>query len=119
MAIEVKEERHGPVVVLSPVGRLDSGSARSFESVIMQCVRRGERRMVIDFDRLDFISSAGLRALLVAAKALAADDGELVLCAMKSHIEEVLRTSGFDHLLPIKDSREAALAASSRPDNDL
>ena len=54
-----------------------------------------------------------MRVLLIAAKALKAGEGTLVLCSMKNHIEEVFRISGFDRIIPIKDSREAALAASS------
>lgn len=113
MDIEVAEERNGDVLVLLPVGRLDSGNARSFESVVMDHVSSGERRMIVDFSRLDFISSSGMRVLLIAAKALKAGEGTLVLCAMKNHIEEVFRISGFDRIIPIKDSRESAVAASS------
>ena len=113
MEIEVAEERAGEVLVLSPVGRLDSGNASSFESVVMDHVSGGERRMIVDFGRLDFISSSGMRVLLLAAKALKAQQGTLVLCSMKDHIEEVFQISGFSQIIPIKDSREAALAVSS------
>ena len=114
MDIEVAEERKDDVLVLLPLGRLDSGNARSFESVVMDHVSSGERRLIVDFSRLDFISSSGMRVLLIAAKALKASEGTLVLCAMKNHIEEVFRISGFDRIIPIKESRESALAASVR-----
>ncbi len=113
MDIEVAEERNAEVLVLSPIGRLDSGNVRSFESVVMDHVSSGERRVVVDFSRLDFISSAGMRVLLIAAKALKAGEGTFVLCSMKEHIEEVFKISGFSQIIPIKDSREAALAAAS------
>ena len=113
MDIEVAEERTDEVLVLLPIGRLDSGNARSFESVVMDHVSSGERRLIVDFSRLDFISSSGMRVLLIAAKALKAGEGTLVLCAMKNHIEEVFRISGFDRIIPIKDSRELALAVSA------
>ena len=113
MQIEVTEERNDKVLVLLPVGRLDSGNARSFESVVMAHVSSGERRLIVDFSHLDFISSSGMRVLLIAAKALQAGKGTIVLCSMKNHIEEVFRISGFNQIIPITDSREAALAASS------
>ena len=113
MDIEVAEERSDDVLVLLPVGRLDSGNARSFESVVMDHVSSGERRLIVDFSRLDFISSSGMRVLLIAAKALKASEGTLVLCAMKNHIEEVFRISGFDRIIPIKESRESALVAAA------
>lgn len=113
MQIEVAEERSGEVLVLVPAGRLDSGNASSFEAVVMGHLGSGERRLIVDFGRLDFISSAGMRVLLNAAKALMAQDGTLVLCSMKDEIEEVFQISGFSQIIPIKDSREAALALSS------
>ena len=113
MEIEVAEERKGEVLVLLPVGRLDSGNAGSFESVVMGHIRSGERRLIVDFSRLDFISSSGMRVLLIAAKALQASKGTLVLCSMKDHIEEVFQISGFSQIIPIEQSRETALAVAS------
>ena len=116
MEIEVAEERIGEALVLVPVGWLDSGNASSFESVVMDRCTSGERRLIVDFSRLDFISSSGMRVLLIAAKALKAADGRLVLCSMKDHVQEVFLISGFDRIITIEDSREAALAvASERP----
>ena len=109
MEAEVAEERHGGVLVLSPVGRLDSGNVNAFEAGVMKRIGGGERRLVVDFGRLDFISSSGLRVLLLAAKALKAGSGTLVVCSMKPHIEEVFRVSGFDRFIPVKASRAAAL----------
>lgn len=112
MAIEVAQARHDEALVLSPIGRLDSDSAHAFESVVMGHIRKGERRLVVDFGRLAFISSSGLRILLIAAKTLRAEDGTIVLCAMKDHIREVFQISGFGHIIPIEDSLEAALASA-------
>lgn len=112
MNFEMAEERSGDVLVLLPVGRIDSVNARPFESAVMGCISAGERHVVVDFRRLDFISSSGLRVLLLAAKALKAAKGTLVLCTMKNHIEELFRINGFDRIIPIKQSRVAALAAS-------
>jgi anti-anti-sigma factor len=109
MDIEVAEERDGVALVLLPIGRLDSANARSFESIVMERVGSGEQRMLVDFSRLDFISSSGMRILLMAAKKLHASQGKLVLCSMPDHIQEVFRISGFDQIIPIRESREAAL----------
>jgi len=109
MDIEVAEKRHGEVLVLVPVGRLNSDNAHAFESLVMDRIRRGECRLVVDFSRLQFISSSGLRVLLLAAKALRAGSGTLVACSMKPHIEEVFRVSGFDRFIPVKATRASAL----------
>ncbi len=109
MEAEVAEERHDGVLVLSPVGRLDSGNVNSFEKSVMKRIGGGERRLIVDFSRLDFISSSGLRVLLLAAKALKAGSGTLVVCSMKPHIEEVFRLGGFERFIPVKATRAAAL----------
>ena len=109
MEAEVAAERHEGVLVLSPVGRLDSGNVNAFEAGVMKRIGGGERRLVVDFSRLDFISSSGLRVLLLAAKALKAGSGTLAVCCMKPHIEEVFRVSGFDRFIPVKATRAAAL----------
>ena len=110
MQIEIAEERDNGVLVLLPVGRLDSANVRSFELVIMDHIGNGEQRLIVDFSRLGFISSSGMRVLLIAAKQLKASKGKLVLCTMRSHIHEVFTISGFDQIIPILDSRQSALA---------
>ena len=109
MDIEVAEERNHDVLVLFPIGRLDSMNARSFESIVMEHISSGERHLIVDFSHLDFIISTGLRVALLATRALQASRGQIVLCAMKKHIEEVFRISGFDRIISIKESRKAAL----------
>ena len=65
--IEVAEERVNEVLVLLPVGRLDSANARSFESITMAHINNGAQNLIVDFSRLNFISSSGMRVLLIAA----------------------------------------------------
>ena len=111
MDIEVLEERHDGVLVLSPVGRLDSGNVQSFETSVLERIVGDERRLVFDFSRLDFISSSNLRVLLVAAKTLKTNAGTVVVCGMRRHIEHVFRLAGFDRLITVATSRAAVLDA--------
>ena len=113
MDIEVFEERHGEVLVLVPVGRLDSDRAHAFETLVMDRIRMRECHLVVDFGRLEFISSSGLRVLPLAAKALKAANRSLVLCSMKEHIALVFQISGFSQVIPVRQSREAAVADAS------
>ncbi len=117
MDIEVIEERDNDVLVLLPVDRIDSTNARAFESIVMEHISKGELRMIIDFGRLNFISSSGLRVLLIATKKLSAAQGKLVLCDMQEHIHEVCMISGFDQLIPIHDSRKASMNLFLPPPN--
>ncbi len=109
MNIDVTEERDGSALVMIPIGRLDSANARSFESIVTDRIGNGEQHLIVDFSRLTFISSSGMRVLLIAAKKLHASEGKIVLCSMQDHIEEVFRISGFDQIIPIRNSRQAAL----------
>jgi anti-sigma B factor antagonist len=69
--------------------------------------------MIIDFKNLDYISSAGLRVILKATKALKREDGKIMLCDMQDYVKEVFEISGFDSLLPIVGSMGDALDAFS------
>lgn len=111
MEIVVEEERDQDALVLLPVGSLDSGNAHAFESIVMGHVNNGERRLIIDFSRLHFVSSAGLRVFIIAARALEASEGQIILCAMQPHVEDVFRVSGIYRVITIKESRPEALDA--------
>jgi len=107
--IEVIEEREGSVLVLSPVGRLGSTNARAFEEVVIGHITAGENLVLVDFSRLVFISSSGMRVLLIAAKRLRTVGGKLALCSMEPSIQEIFSISGFDKIIPISPTRAAAV----------
>ena len=109
--ITVLEEREGDALVLLPTERLYSGNARSFEVLLMEFINNGERQVVVDCSRLEFISSAGMRVLLIASRALKAQAGSFAVCAMKSNVEETYRISGLHRVISTETSRAAALEA--------
>lgn len=111
VSVEIKQEEVGGVMVLAPLARVDSNTAGEFEKVLVSVLQKGKTRLVIDFDQLEYISSAGLRVVLIGAKTCKAKSGKLVLCSMKSHIREVFDVSGFTKILNIVADREAALKA--------
>ena len=115
MNIECKQERDGDALVLLPIDRLYGDNARSFELLIMRFIDGGERRLVIDCSRLHFISSAGLRVLLVSARALETNKGRLAVCGMTAGVEAIYRMSGMDRIVPVKASRKAAVASAATP----
>ncbi len=66
--------------------------------------------MVIDVGQVDYVSSAGLRAFLVAAKRLKGAGGKVAIAAMKNNIKEVFDLSGFSSLFPSFPSVEGAVS---------
>jgi len=109
--MEISESKRGDVVVVRVKGRLDANSAATLEQALLASIDAGTRRLVIDCEPLDYISSAGLRVLLVAAKRLRAADGVIALAALKEPIKEVLDIAGFSSIFGVHESVAAAVAA--------
>ncbi len=107
--MDIIEEKKGGIVVLGLVGRLDSGTAAQMEEKVVSVLGAGTKQLVVNFVQLDYISSAGLRVLLMAAKKLKASGGVVALAALKPHIREVFDIAGFTAMFPIHDSEEAAV----------
>ena len=109
--MEVTEKKHDGITVLGLKGRLDSNTSDPFEKQLLGLVEGGATRLVLDFQELDYISSAGLRVLLKAAKELKRNNGRLALCSLKDYIKEIFEMSGFVSFLPIHGTLEETLTA--------
>lgn len=107
--MEVTEKRQNGVIILVPKGRLDSSTSDDFEKKLLGLVGSGETSLVIDFKDLDYISSAGLRVLLKAAKELKKKNGQIAFCAVKDYIREIFELSGFVSFFPIHPTLEDSL----------
>jgi len=97
--------------ILSPSGRLDSHTAPGFEQEVLAAVAGGTTRMLIDFSNLQYISSAGLRIVLIGAKKMKGVGGKLALCGLSDSIADVFKISGFSSILDIHPDQASALAA--------
>lgn len=107
--MEIKQVKHGDIALLNLIGRLDANTSGELESVLIPMIDEGEKKIILDFSALDYISSAGLRLLLLAAKKLRNNKGEIILCSMKDFIKEIFEISGFTPIFTIVDSKEDAL----------
>src|SRR5271170_6176919 len=103
------------ISVVSPQGRLDSVTSRNFERDLLENIDSGATRLLIDFSKLDYISSAGLRSVLLAAKRIRASGGRMALCSLNREIAEVFDISGFSSILDIQPSYDAAVTRLSAP----
>lgn len=111
MSLEIHEEQVGAVHVVIPTGRLDTNTAKLLDERLASVTGAQGCRIVIDMTDVDYVSSFGLRVLLMAAKKVSAKDGRLVLCGLKHDVLNVFRISGFLKILTVVDDRDAALAA--------
>lgn len=96
--------------VYAPIGRIDGSNAPSAERELLELLAQHGPSMVADLSGLSFVSSAGLRVLLVAAKATRARGGRTVLAGPRPAVEEVLQMSGFNKIMPIAADVNAAQA---------
>jgi anti-sigma B factor antagonist len=108
--MEIHEQPQGGVLVLGPVGRLDSLTCREFETRLLAALDQCGA-VVVDCTALTYVSSAGLRALLVAAKRNRTSGGRLALAALRDPIREVFDISGFTAIFAIHPTVDAAVAA--------
>lgn len=107
--MEITEQKKGPVVLLTLKGRLDASTAGRLEEKLLALIDGGEKQFVCNFLQLEYISSAGLRVLLMAAKRLKAANGKIVLLSLKDQIREVFEIAGFAAIFPIFDLEEEAV----------
>jgi anti-anti-sigma factor len=90
--------------------RVDSSSAAGFETDVLAAIVGEGTRLIMDFASTTYMSSAGLRVVLLAAKKLKASGGDLVLCNLGAPIMEIFRVSGFARILTFAPDLAAAHA---------
>lgn len=98
------------VHIYAPVGRIDSSNASAAEKEVLGKAQGLAPQLLMDLSRVDYLSSAGLRVLLMAAKACRAAGGKTVIQSPTPAVLQVLTMSGFDKIIPMASSREQALA---------
>ncbi|MEO8602269.1 MAG: STAS domain-containing protein [bacterium] len=107
--MDIKEERIGTALVIRPSGRLDGTTAAAFESMLLARLDPPPTRLLLDLVDLEYVSSAGLRAILVAAKRGKTVDCRLAVCRARDHIREVFEVSGFGSVVSLHNTVQEAL----------
>ncbi|HWR03688.1 MAG TPA: STAS domain-containing protein [Humidesulfovibrio sp.] len=108
--MDFTQSKEGAFLVLAVAGRMDTITAPQFEAQCLACLEAGDKRLVVDLGGLEYISSAGLRSILSAAKKLKAAGGDIAFCALSGIVAEVFAVSGFNKLMPVFATRQEALA---------
>ena len=108
--MEIKALAAGDVTVLTVAGRLDTATAFELQSALLEQIGVVGRKLVLDLADLAYVSSVGLRALVLGAKKLKLIDAVLVVCCPGRTVMDVLETSGLTTVLAVVDTREEALA---------
>ena len=109
VVMEISQKEENGIVFLAFKGRLDGTSAPEAEQMVKDILENENTRLLFDLELLEYLSSAGLRVILGAAKEMKRRDGKFVLCALNAYVKEVFEVSGFGAIIPIAESVEAGI----------
>jgi anti-sigma B factor antagonist len=108
--MDLTEEAEADVTIVAIAGRLDTQTATRFGARLAELLGSGQPYLLIEASRLNYISSAGFRALLIAAKSADAKGGRLAMCGMTAPVQRVTEIAGLAAVFETYPSREEALA---------
>lgn len=107
--MEIAVNDAGEVKVLRIDGKLDTKTSPDAQALLTELIEQGATKIVVNFEKLVYISSAGLRVLLATAKQLKYNSGELRVCNLNEVVQEVFEISGFNAILAVTKSEVEAL----------
>lgn len=99
--MKITENRVNDTIVLAIEGRIDTNSSTQLQAMILQSFQKG-KNLELDFERTEYITSAGLRALLIGQKTAASKGGSMKLLKVNPMIMNVFQMSGFAKILTIE-----------------
>jgi anti-sigma B factor antagonist len=110
------------VIILTPAGRVDHTSAEAFQAELLEHVSKSaaaDKHIILDLSGIDYMSSVGLRALMVASKESKKTDMTIVVSALQADMKEIFEISRFHFVFKtfettaeaIKGFSDAAVAA--------
>ena len=95
--------------IIQIIGRIDASNSQEAQKNVLAVIDGGISKLILNLEKLDYISSAGLRSLLIIAKTLKAKNGVFRLCCLKENIKEVFDISGFSTIFDIRDNEQDSL----------
>lgn len=108
--MDITHRTENEITIVNVTGKLDTTTSATFDSYLRDTAGPGASHCVLVFDKLDYISSAGLRSVLMAAKLFGAKKGKLVLSGLSGAVKDVFALSGFDRVVRIDATEADALA---------
>ena len=109
--MEIGERRDGDILILLPTGRIDNDTSVSFQTKLLATVGTAGASVLLDLARVEYISSAGLRALMMASKQAKATKGRIAVAALGPVVKEIFAISRFSYVVPVFDTVADAATA--------
>lgn len=113
--VETRSQRTADVLVVTVAGRIDHSNADELQQALTSAVAEAGAAIVLDFAAVEYISSMGLRALMVAAKGVRARHGRIGIAALQPVVREIFDISRFDHVLEVYATVADAMAGLTAP----
>jgi anti-anti-sigma factor len=111
--MELEINKIDDVVSIVLKGRIDANTAPAIEQKLISLISEGAQKLVTDLSEVWFISSAGLKALLVALKEAKREKGDLLLAGVQAEVREVLELTGFSTIFKVYACAEDAAQSFS------
>jgi len=116
MHLQIATRQVADAVIAMPVGRIDHRTAGEFEAALTPLVTAAaaaKGALVLDFSRIEYISSVGLRVLMIAAKKMREREAPLLVTELQSVVAEIFAISRFDRILTLTATLDDAMALCS------
>jgi anti-sigma B factor antagonist len=107
--MEINEKKTGQCVIIGITGRLDTTNYSILEKKLMELIESHHDKILVECSNMDYVSSSGLRILLMALKKITMVKGKFVLCGLQENIREIFEISGFTNIFEIYSSQDEAL----------
>ena len=108
--MKITQRVEGDVTVFLPEGRVGNQAAADMDEALQSAVSAGRNNLVVDMSGVEYISSAGLRALASVLVRSRAEGGDMKLAALNARVTRVFKIIGFDLLMSVHDTPDAAIA---------
>ncbi len=109
--MKIKQRKEEDITIIQPIGRLDSSGIPEFSAVVNRTIQEGATKLILDFAQMDYMSSAGIRALIDGYKQITAKKGTMVFCSVNDDLNELFDVVQFDKIFTMYKSEFDALEA--------
>ncbi len=109
--MKIEQRTEGDITILQPIGRLDASGLPEFTSTLNRTIQEGAKKVLLDFSKMDYMSSAGIRALIEGNRNLAAKKGTMAFCAVNEDLNELFEVVQMGKIFKIYKTEFDALEA--------
>ncbi len=110
MRINIDWQRQDEILIATLIGRVDSTNADEFQKMMEAEIAPKDKVLIMDFEQVSYISSAGLRVVVIMAKKFKGPYKQFGICALSDPINKIFKMSGLDRAMPVIGTRTEAIA---------